>query len=397
MQGHIPREIEKIIFDKLLQYPVVAILGAKKSGKTTFIETISDKLGALRYFNLKKWDDLDRLHNFKKAVEDHEEKTLYCLENIQLAPELLPHIDRLVFEKQTPAKFLITGTMSETSFRQSFPQLQEDLCILHISPFTLKELYHPSDFSINRHWLRGGFPESYFATSDQNSILWRDNYLEKFIENDCPKLGIQLSGMQTYRLLKLFANMQDSFLNASKIAGDFQITHPTVRRYVETLDNAYMMRLLYPYPLRTRKRIIKTPKIYIRDSGLLHRLLSIRDIHQLKELPIAAASWKGYVTENIISSLPDWDVFFYEAAAGYKLDLILIKGKRKIAVKIHYSTQEITDNFWNAIHDIRPDFTFIIVPSTAIEKAEENVMLCELNNFLNFMWREIDLQPVRKH
>lgn len=397
MQGKISREIEKIIFDKLLQYPVVALLGAKQSGKTTFIETISDKLGMLRYFNLKKWDDLERLYNFKDFVEEEEEKTLYCLENIQLAPELLPHIDRLVSEKQASAKFLIVGTMSEISFRRAFPQSQEDICVLRLSPFTLKELYHPYDFSINRHWLRGGFPESYLATSDQNSILWRDNYLEKFIENSCPKLGIQLSGMQTYRLLNLFANAQDSFLNASKIADIFQITHPTVRRYIEILDDAYMMRLLHPYPLRTRKRIIKTPKIYIRDSGLLHRLLSIKDIHQLKAHPIATASWKGYVTENIISSLPDWDVFFYEAASGYKLDLILIRGKRKIAVKIHYSAQEITDNFWNAIHDIQPDFTFIIVASTSIEKAEENVMLCELNDFLNFMWREIDLQPIRKH
>ncbi|MDL2254705.1 DUF4143 domain-containing protein, partial [Bacteroidales bacterium OttesenSCG-928-J16] len=195
----------------------------------------------------------------------------------------------------------------------------------------------------------------------------------------------------------IFANAQGGFLNASKIAEMFQITHPTVRRYVEILDQAYMMRLLHPYPFHTRKRIVKTPKVYIRDSGFLHRLLSIKDIHQLKEHPIASASWKGYVTENVASSLPDWDIFFYEAASGYKLDLILMKGKRKVAVKIHYSAQEIIDNFWNGIHDIRPDFTFIIVASTSIEKAEENVMICELNDFLNFMWREIDLQPGRKY
>lgn len=395
MQEKITREIEKSIFDKLLQYPIVAVLGAKNSGKTTFIETISENLGVHRHFDLTKWEDLDCLCDFQNIVKEDDEKTLYCFENIQLAPEILPHIDRLVCEKKNSAKFLIVGTMSETAFRHAFPQSLLKICILRLPPFTMNELYHPYDFSLNRHWLRGGFPESYLATSEQNSILWRDNYLENFIENECPKLGIQLSGIQTYRLLNLFAQSQGSFLNASKIADMFQLTHPTVRRYVEILDRAYMMRLLFPYPFRTKKRIVKTPKIYIRDSGLLHRLLSIKDIHQLKEHPIATASWKGYVTENIVASLPDWDCFFYEAASGYRLDLILMKGRRKVAVKIHYSAQEITDNFWNAIHDIRPDFTFIIVPTTEIEKAEEQVTLCELNDFLSFMWREIDLQPIR--
>ncbi|MDR0364248.1 MAG: AAA family ATPase [Bacteroidales bacterium] len=397
MHGIITREIEKIIFEKLLQYPIVAILGARQSGKTTFVKKIAENLGVFHYFNLNKWEDLERLYEPETVFNRDEDKAIYCLDNIQLAPELLSPIDRfLASEKKTQAKFLIAGTMSENSFLNALPNSRECVYILFLPPLTLKELYHPYDFSINRHWLRGGFPESYLATSDSNSINWRDGYLKNFIEHDCPKLGIQLSGMQTYRLLNTFANYQNNFLNTSKIADMFQLTHPTIRRYVEMLDKAYMMRLLYPYPFHTYKRIIKAPKIYIRDSGLLHRLLSIEDIHQLREHPVCSASWKGYMVENIISSLPDWACYFYEAASGYRLDLILMKGERKVAVKIHYSAHEITDNFWNGLYDIRPDFTFIIVASTSIQKAEENVTLCELSDFLDFMWREIELQPIKK-
>jgi len=377
MQKLIIRSIERDFFEEIVRCPVVAVLGPKQSGKTTFLNMIADRVEERHSFNLKKWEHLETLYD-AETIFRTTQKALFCIDNIHLAPELLFVIEKLVRTGATKAHFVVAGVMAQEELHQSLSAVVS-VKVFSLTGLTIEELFHPLDFSIVRHWFRGGFPESYFATSDTTSVVWRENYLKKLIENDNSKLGIYLSGMQLHRLLNIFAHSQSECLNASKIAEILNVTHPTIRRYVEMLEISFFMRLLLPYPEKTKKRIVKTPKIYIRDSGMLHKLLSIHDMETLRQHPLRLYSWKGYVIENILASFPDWKGYFYESVSGGSLDLVLIKEKQKIAVKAVLSTADITDNYQNAMNDILPDYTYIVSPSSIAQwKEKKNVVLCTL-------------------
>jgi len=384
MQKLIAREIENRFFEELVKFPIVAVLGPKQSGKTTFINMIGDRVGEKRYFNLKKWEHLEALYD-AETIFKTTQKVVFCIDNIHLAPELLSVIGTLVRTEATQARFVVVGVMAKEQLRQSL-SAATPVCIFSLSGLTLNELFHPLDFSIIRHWLRGGFPESYFATSDTTSAVWRENYLKQLIENDNFKLGIYISGMQMHRLLNIFARSQSECLNASKIAEIFRVTHPTIRRYVEMLESSYFMRLLLPYPEKTKKRIVKTPKIYIRDSGMLHKLLSINDMETLRQHPMRLALWKGYVIENVLATFPDWKGYFYESVSGACLDLVLMKERQKIAIKAVLSTTDITDHYQNAISDISPDCTYIVSASSVAQWRENNsVVMCTLPEVMEYL------------
>jgi predicted AAA+ superfamily ATPase len=377
MQKLIVREAEENLLKELAKVPIVAVLGPKQSGKTVFVNMLMEKMEEGRYFNLKKWEHLEALYD-AETIFKTTQQVVFCIDNIHLAPELLSVIGTLVRTEATQARFVVAGIMA----KEHFWQVVSDFTtagIFFLSGLTLRELFHPLNFSITRHWLRGGFPESYFATSDTTSATWRENYLKQLIENDNSKLGIWLSGMQMHRLLNIFACSQSECLNASKIAEILQVTHPTIRRYAEMLESFYFMRLLHPYPEKTKKRIVKTPKIYIRDSGLLHKLLSIHDMERLRQHPLRLASWKGYVIENVLASFPDWKGYFYESVSGGCLDLVMIKDKQKIAVKAVLSTTDITDNYQSAVNDILPDYTYIVPASSVAQRKEkDNIITCAL-------------------
>jgi len=384
MQKLISREIEHVLFEELTKLPIVAVLGPKQSGKTAFVNMLMERMTDVRSFNLKKWEHLKALYD-AEAIFKTTENVIFCIDNIHLAPELLSVIGTLVRTKSTQARFVVVGIMAKEPFQRILSDYTA-VGIFTLSGLTLRELFHPLDFSITRHWLRGGFPVSYFATSDTTSAVWRENYLKQLIENDNSKLGIYLSGMQMHRLLNIFACSQSECLNASKIAEILHVTHPTIRRYVEMLECSYFMRLLLPYPEKTKKRIVKTPKTYIRDSGMLHKLLAINDMETLRQHPLRLASWKGYVIENLLTSFPDWNGYFYEAGSGACLDLVMIKDKRKIAVKTVLSTADITDNYQAAINDISPNHTYIVpASSVAPWKESSNITTCTLPELMEYL------------
>ena len=391
MQRLVTREIENGLLEAFASASIVAVLGPKQSGKTTFVNMLMDRVEETQYFNLKKWEHLEALYD-AEAIFKTSQQMVFCIDNIHLAPELLSIIGTLVRTGATQARFIVVGIMAKEYFRHILSNFTA-ASVFSLSGLTMRELFHPLDFSITRHWLRGGFPESYFATSDTTSAVWRENYLKQLIENDNSKLGIWLSGMQMHRLLNIFACSQSECLNASKIAEILQVTHPTIRRYAEMLEGAYFMRLLPPYPEKTKKRIVKTPKIYIRDSGMLHKLLSISDMEALRQYPLRLASWKGYVVENILASFPDWKGYFYESMSGACLDLVMIKEKQKIAVKAVLSTTDITDNYQTAINDIAPDFTYIVPASSVTQwKEKNNIITCAFSEMMEHLRKIVNYE-----
>jgi predicted AAA+ superfamily ATPase len=256
--------------------------------------------------------------------------------------------------------------------------------MIYLAPFTLNEVNSMADFSLNKFWLRGGFPDSYLAENEEYSKIWRENFIKTFIERDIPQLGFQIPALQLKRFLMMCAHQQGQLLNASKLGESLGLTHPTIRRYIDLLEQTFILRTLTPYEANVKKRLVKSPKVFVRDSGLLHKLLSINNYNDLLGNPIFGSSWEGVVIENIIVNMPDWNYYFYRTATGDELDLILENGDQRIVVECKASTApKLSKGFWRALDDIKPQKTYIIAPITGSYPIKESVMVCSLAIFLS--------------
>ncbi len=232
--------------------------------------------------------------------------------------------------------------------------------------------------------LRGGFPDSYLSESDTFSKIWRDNFVKTFIERDIPQLGFQIPALQLKRLLTMCAHNQGQLLNYSKLGESLGLTHPTIKRYIDLLEQTFIVRTVLPYEVNVKKRLVKSPKVFVRDSGILHQLLAISDYNSLLGNPIFGSSWEGVVVENVIVNYPDWDYYFYRTATGDELDLILIRGNQCIAIECKASTAPIlTKGFWRALDVVKPQRTFVIAPILGYYDIAPQVMVCGLDEFLN--------------
>jgi uncharacterized protein len=228
-----------------------------------------------------------------------------------------------------------------------------------------------------------GYPDSYLALTDQGSILWRENFIRTYVERDIAQLGFQIPALQLRRLLTMCAHNQGQLFNSSKLGESLGVTYQTVRRYIDLMEQTFIIRSLPPMEKNIKKRLVKSPKIYIRDSGLLHRLLQISDFNALMGNPVFGSSWEGFVVENIISSLRDCRFSFYRSATGDELDLIIEKADKMLAVECKASTApQVSKGFWNAIDTIQPDKTYIVAPVSSAYLFKPNVEVCGLSDFL---------------
>ncbi len=255
---------------------------------------------------------------------------------------------------------------------------------LELSPFTINEVERHEGFSINNFWLRGGYPDSFLASTDEQSKIWLENYLRTYVERDIPQLGFQIPALQIRRLLQMCAHNQGQLLNMSKLAGAMGLTHPTIRRYIDLLEQTFLLRTLQPYEANIKKRLVKSPKVYIRDSGILHRLLQINDFNDLMGNPVLGASWEGLVIENVLSRFKDWTPYFYRTATGDEADLVLVSGRKKILIEIKASTApQLSKGFWNAMNAVKPDKAYIIALIEGSYPIKENVLVSSLPYFLS--------------
>ena len=229
----------------------------------------------------------------------------------------------------------------------------------------------------------GGYPDSYLALSEQGSILWRENFLRTYVERDIPQLGFQIPALQLRRLLTMCGHSQGQLLNLSKLGESLGVTYQTIRRYIDLMEQTFILRSLPPYEKNIKKRLVKSPKIYVRDSGLLHRLLHVDDFNSLMGNPIFGSSWEGFVIENIISSSRDCNFSFYRSSSGDELDLLIEKGTRIIAVECKASSApNVNKGFWRAVEIVKPDKTYIIAPVSESYQYKNGVEVCGLSDFL---------------
>jgi len=392
MQSYIDRNIEKTVELNRKVFPVTAILGPRQCGKSTFVKKLSAKLPSLVYIDLQNTEDVNKLTDPRLFFKSNEQSVI-CLDEIQRLPFLFNDLRSIIDSNRTNGRFIILGSASPNLIQKSAETLAGRIGFVELTPFLLSELINTdSTFSLQKYWFKGGFPDSYLANSDKESKLWRENFIRTYVERDLLQLGFQLPSLQLSRLLTMFSHTQGQLFNSNKLAESLGVTHPTIRRYLDLFEQTYLVRTLQPYIPNIKKRLIKSPKVYIRDSGILHQLLQINDFNQLMGHPVFGSSWEGVVIENIITEMNDWQSFFYRTSTGEDVDLVLIKGEHRIAIECKASSApHLSKGFWNVIEDIAPEHTFIVVPINESYLLKENVtvagliqtitQLKQLNNF----------------
>jgi len=386
----IKRRITSNITGTLRDFPVVGILGARQVGKTTLAKMIKEtSLKNALYLDLEKTSDLQRLSDPQLYLEKYSDR-LVIIDEIQRKPELFPLIRSLVDSKSRNGRFLILGSASPDLSRQSSESLAGRVCYHQLTGFLLSEVSGTEQQkTFEKLWLRGGFPRSFLAKSDETSFTWRENFIRTHLERDIPGLGISIPASMLLRFWQMLSHCHGQLWNASKIANSLGISPPSARKYLDLLQDTFMIRQIQPYFTNIKKRLVKSPKIYIRDSGLLHYLLGIPDLDSLLGHPSAGASWEGCLIEQITALIPKhWKANFYRTAAGAEIDLVLQPTQLKppIAVEFKYSlSPKLTKSFWNAFEDLRPRKAYVIYPGDESYPLAENVSTLPLSQLHNIV------------
>jgi len=388
MQEIINRHLTGTVKRRLKNNPVVAILGPRQCGKTTLAGQIVKKMKQSVYLDLENPSDLAKLDDPLAFFSLHNED-LVCLDEIQRAPELFSILRSIIDERARNGQFLILGSAGPDLIHQSSESLAGRIAYLDLTPFLISELEAPRKDDIRRLWLRGGFPRSYLAEDLDISFEWRQDFIRTFLERDIGMLGFRLPPARLGRLWKMCAHIHGSLLNASKLADSLGVSSHTVHSYIDLLEHTFMVRVLLPDAPNLKKRLVKSPKIYIRDSGILHALLDIRTHDDLLSHPILGASFEGFAMENILAFANNCEPSFYRTSAGAEIDLILRRGRRTLAFELKSSTvPRVSKGFWNALDDISPDEAYVVAPVKESYPMKGDVMVSPLQEIIAKLQKE---------
>ncbi len=358
------------------QFPAVGIIGSRQVGKTTLALMIAEsRRDRVVYLDLERPSDLAKLGDaelYLRSVAD----SLVVIDEVQRRPDLFPVLRSLIDEQRRLGRFLILGSASPALLKQSSESLAGRIVYHELKSFSLREIgASPED--INRLWNRGGYPESFLAQSDATSLKWREAFIQTYLERDIPNLGLHIPAVTLRRFWLMLGHCQGQLWNASKIAGSLGVDSKTARRYLDVLEDTFMVRQLPPLHTNLKKRLVKSPKIYLRDTGLLHALLGIQTYEQLLGHPAAGASWEGWCLEQVLSVVAsNTAAHFYRTLAGAEIDLVLQLpgGGPPIAIEAKFSLDpRPTRGFWSALTDLRPARSFVIYPGAEFYPLGENV------------------------
>ena len=382
MQSYIPRQLTETVAGRLRNNPAVALLGPRQCGKSTLAKVIIDDLPNSVYLDLELPSDLNKLKD-PEAFFRLNQGRLICLDEIQRAPDIFPVIRSIIDEQRKNGQFLVLGSASPELLRQSSETLAGRIAYLELTPLLFQEVEACNHKGGQALWLRGGFPRSFLAVDDSASFEWRLDFIRTFLERDIPQLGFRVPARVIDRFWRMMAHVNGQLLNSSKLGESLGVSHHSVKSYVDILGDTFILRVLPPYFLNLKKRLVKSPKVFIRDTGLLHALLDIRTGNDLLGHPVYGSSWEGFVIENILTALPDWHSYFYRTASGVEIDLILEKGLKKIAVECKAgASPKLGKGFWNALHDLDIKEVWVIAQVREPYPIQNGVMVSPLNYFL---------------
>lgn len=384
----IKREILNKVKKALNRQSAVAVLGPRQVGKTTLAHEITLQRPSI-YLDLESIQDRNKLSDPALFFEHHNEK-LIILDEIHRMPEIFQTLRGVIDERRRQNKrngqFLILGSASIELLKQSGETLAGRIEYVDLGPFNLLET-GGNDNQIKKLWLRGGFPDSYLAQSDEDSMQLRNNFIRTYLERDVAMFGPRVPAETLRRLWTMFAHNQGQLLNAANLSASLGISYTTVNRYIDLLVDLLLVRRLQPYHTNVGKRLVKSPKTFVRDSGILHSLLKIQDFDDLLSHPILGNSWEGFVIENILSVLPSTATpSFYRTSAGAEIDLLIeLGGKHGLwAIEIkHNRTPKIEKGFYNATQDIKPTKNFIIYSGKERYPLSKDIEVIPLRDFLH--------------
>ena len=384
MEKYLQRKAENHILSDLQQFPIVGIVGARQVGKTTLAKLLMNKLDKKAYYlDLELQEDIVKLENAEIYFNNHQEDCI-ILDEIQNFPELFPVLRGMTDKLRIPGRFIILGSASPSLIRKSSDSLAGRIAYTQLSPLNIIEVGQRS--GIENHWFSGGFPDSILAKDIPASKNWLRNFIQTYTDKDLPLLGMPAAPVVIRRFLTMLANYQGGLWNASNFAKSMGLTYPTLNRYLDFLEEAFLVTRLQPFSHNITKRLVKSPKVYIRDSGVLHYLTSITDFEQLQGNVLIGNSWEGYVIEQILELVPpDIDLYFYRTHNGAECDLVLVKGLQPIsAIEIKYtSAPRISKGFRIAIEDLGTLDNYIITPYSDTYMKTENLRVCNLMEYLD--------------
>jgi uncharacterized protein len=358
----IHRTLENKLIQGLKSMPVVVILGPRQVGKTTlaleFAKPLLDK--PVHYLDLELDSDLAKLDDAESYLRRFENQLL-VIDEVQRKPDLFRIIRGLVDIRKRAGErvghFLLLGSASKELLQQSSETLAGRIRYLELTPFTGSELHQndPLGFGIEKHWFRGGFPDSYLADSEEESWNWRQDFISTYVEKDIPLFGPQVSATRMKRFWTMLAHYHGQQANLSNIAKSLDVSHTTIKTYLDILQDFFMIRQVQPWSGNTKKRLVKAPKIYLRDSGLLHNLLNIHTFDHLLGHPEVGASWEGFVVENILNNLSSsWTASYYRTSNQAEIDLVLERNNQEVwAIEVKRSiAPSLSAGFHSACEDI---------------------------------------------
>ncbi len=378
----IERNITAKIKRSLSFFPTVAILGPRQAGKTTIAKRVLEDFENSIYLDLEKSSDRDKLNEPEFYLNQHKEH-LVCLDEIQRVPEIFEELRALIDEHRVPGRFLILGSASQDLIQQSSESLAGRISYHELTPLTISEIESSKTL---HHWVHGGFPLSYLAPDQDFSMEWRSNFIRTFLERDLNSLGFNLSPEQLGRFWTMIAHQHSGIINRQVYTESLGVSTPTVQRWLDIFSNTFMIRSLQPYSTNIKKRIVKSPKIYVRDSGVLHQLLGLKDFDQLMGHPICGPSWEGYAIENILTELHDWNGFYYRTKNGNEIDLILEKGGIKHGIEFKLSSSpKVEKGTYLAMSDLDIDVVHVVIPNGKGEQISKTVRLDSPTTLINFI------------
>lgn len=379
--------IQRLITQKVLRdltwSPIVGLIGPRQAGKTTLARYLQTQiLKPSIYLDLELRTDWFKLDDAQSYLIAHEDVCV-VIDEIQIRPELFALLRALTDQKREPARFILLGSASPHIVKLNTETLAGRIAYHELAPFSFSEI--KSFYTLEEHWIKGGFPGALLTTEDFISRKWLDDFVETFIHRDLARLGFAVSANVVRNLLSMLAHLHGGQLNSSTLANSLGLTHPTINKYLELLEGSFLIRRLPPYFKNIGKRLIKSPKLYIRDSGLLHYLLRVFNIEQLRGNLAVGASWEGYVIEQIIREALEFsDFYYYRTQNGAEIDLLMITPNGKlVAIEIKFSSApNISKGFYQSVEDLQPDFKYIITPTGERFDRADGLRICPLGIFL---------------
>ena len=379
--------IDRFIYGELLEivgeFPVLGIVGPRQVGKTTLARLLSKKINKETIFlDLENPRDVSKLTDPLLFFENNQDKCI-IIDEVQIKKELFPIIRAVIDQKREPGRFVLLGSASPELIRDASESLAGRIYYKELTPFHFQEI--KDVISYQKHWLNGGYPEALLTESKTKSVRWRRSFIQTYIERDLPLLGLQSKISDMQRLVRMISHIHGNQLSYQTLSKSMGLTGPTIKKQIDFLEHAYIVRLLEPFYHNIGKRLVKSPKIYLRDTGLLHSLLEVERFEDLFGNPIIGNSWEGYVIEQIYAVLPEtYTLNYYRTQQGAELDLVICKNLNPvIGIEIKFnSSPKFSVGNEISLKDLGLNKCFIVVPEVERYYLKDSIEVISVSELI---------------